>query len=105
MPTQFRSLVIANPNGAPIHLGDVADVQDSVENLNTGSWYDGKQRHHPRHPAPAGCRTPVEVVDAINAKLPALHAEIPASVSTQRHERFGQADPRRHLRRASSRCS
>ncbi len=29
---QFRSLVIATPNGAPIHLSDVADVKDSVEN-------------------------------------------------------------------------
>ncbi|MGO8426224.1 efflux RND transporter permease subunit, partial [Rhizobium ruizarguesonis] len=33
---QFRSLVIANPNGAPIHLGDIADVQDSFENQYTG---------------------------------------------------------------------
>ncbi|MGO7748414.1 efflux RND transporter permease subunit, partial [Rhizobium ruizarguesonis] len=40
---QFRSLVIANPNGAPIQLGDIADVQDSVENQYNGSWYDGQR--------------------------------------------------------------
>jgi HAE1 family hydrophobic/amphiphilic exporter-1 len=79
---EFRTLVIANPGGAPIHLGDVADVQDSVENQNTGSWYDGKQSIILSIQRQPDANT-VEVVDAINAKLPGLHAEIPASVTTQ----------------------
>ncbi|MBP1860489.1 efflux RND transporter permease subunit [Rhizobium herbae] len=77
---QFRSLVIANPNGAPIHLEDVADVQDSVENQNTGSWYDGKRGIMLAVQRQPDANT-VDVVDAINAKLPGLHAEMPASVS------------------------
>ncbi|MBO9123261.1 MULTISPECIES: efflux RND transporter permease subunit [unclassified Rhizobium] len=79
---QFRTLVIANPGGAPIHLGDVADVEDSVENQNTGSWYDGKQSIILAIQRQPDANT-VAVVDAINAKLPALHAEIPGSVTTQ----------------------
>ncbi|MBB3963764.1 efflux RND transporter permease subunit [Rhizobium metallidurans] len=79
---QFRSLVIANPGGAPIHLSDVADVEDSVENQNTGSWYDGKQSIILAIQRQPDANT-VAVVDAINAKLPALHAEIPGSVTTQ----------------------
>jgi HAE1 family hydrophobic/amphiphilic exporter-1 len=79
---EFRTLVIANPGGAPIHLGDVADVQNSVENQNTGSWYDGKQSIILSIQRQPDANT-VEVVDAINAKLPGLHAEIPASVTTQ----------------------
>jgi HAE1 family hydrophobic/amphiphilic exporter-1 len=79
---EFRTLVIANPGGAPIHLGDVADVQDSVENQNTGSWYDGKQSIILSIQRQPDANT-VEVVDAINAKLPGLHAEIPGSVTTQ----------------------
>jgi len=78
---QFRSLVIANPNGAPIHLSDVADVQDSVENTNAGSWYDGKRAIILAIQRQPDANT-VDVVDAINAKLPQLHAEIPASVKT-----------------------
>lgn len=78
---QFRTLVIANPNGAPIHLSDVADVQDSVENTNTGSWYDGKRAIILAVQRQPDANT-VDVVDAINAKLPQLHAEIPASVKT-----------------------
>ncbi|MBY3207282.1 efflux RND transporter permease subunit [Rhizobium laguerreae] len=78
---QFRSLVIANPNGAPIHLGDIADVQDSVENQYTGSWYDGQRGIILAIQCQPDANT-VDVVDAINAKLPQLHAEIPPSVNT-----------------------
>ena len=78
---QFKSLVIANPNGAPIHLSDVANVQDSVQNINAGSWYDGKQAIILAIQRQPDANT-VDVVDAINAKLPQLHAEIPASVQT-----------------------
>ncbi|MBB4194084.1 HAE1 family hydrophobic/amphiphilic exporter-1 [Rhizobium aethiopicum] len=78
---QFRSLVIANPNGAPIHLGDVADVEDGVENQYTGSWYDGQRGIILAIQRQPDANT-VDVVDAINAKLPQLHAEIPASVTT-----------------------
>ncbi len=77
---EFRSLVIANPNGAPIHLGDVADVQDSVENLNAGSWYDGKQSIILAIQRQPDANT-VDVVDSVRAKLPSLQTELPASVS------------------------
>ncbi|SMF49487.1 hydrophobic/amphiphilic exporter-1, HAE1 family [Xaviernesmea oryzae] len=77
---QFRSLVIASPNGAPIHLGDVADVQDSVENLDAGSWYDGNQSIILAIQRQPDANT-VDVVDAVRAKLPSLSAELPASVS------------------------
>lgn len=78
---QFKSLVIANPNGAPIHLSDVSNVQDSVLNTNAGSWYDGKPAIILAIQRQPDANT-VEVVDAINKKLPQLHAEIPASVTT-----------------------
>jgi HAE1 family hydrophobic/amphiphilic exporter-1 len=77
---QFRSLVIASPNGAPIHLGDVARVEDSVGNLDSGSWYDGKQGIILAIQRQPDANT-VDVVDAVKAKLPALLAELPASVS------------------------
>ncbi|OQP87174.1 acriflavine resistance protein B [Rhizobium rhizosphaerae] len=78
---QFRSLVIATPNGAPVHLSDVANVEDSVANDKTGSWYDGNRAILLAIQRQPGANT-VEVVDAIRAKLPALHAVMPASVET-----------------------
>ncbi|WP_027485998.1 efflux RND transporter permease subunit [Allorhizobium undicola] len=76
---QFKSLVIANSNGAPIHLGDVANVQDSVENLQGGSWYDGKRAIVLAVQRQPDANT-VQVVDEIMAKLPALRQQLPPSV-------------------------
>jgi HAE1 family hydrophobic/amphiphilic exporter-1 len=77
---QFRSLVIASPNGAPVHLGDVARVEDSVGTVDSGSWYDGKQGIILAIQRQPDANT-VDVVDAVKAKLPSLMAEMPASVS------------------------
>src|SRR5882724_7823522 len=35
---QYRDLVIAFRNGAPVHLSDVAQVADSAENNKLGAW-------------------------------------------------------------------
>lgn len=77
---EFRSLVIASPNGAPIHLGDIARVEDSVENLDAGSWYDGDSAIVLAVQRQPDANT-VAVVDAVRAKIPALTAELPASVT------------------------
>jgi hydrophobic/amphiphilic exporter-1 (mainly G- bacteria), HAE1 family len=36
---QFRQLIIAYKNGAPVRLGDVADVLDDIQNNKNASWY------------------------------------------------------------------
>ncbi|WP_416355693.1 efflux RND transporter permease subunit [Aureimonas phyllosphaerae] len=79
---EFRTLVIARPNGVPVRLGDVAKVEDSVDNLNQGSWLDGKPAIVLAVQRQPGANT-VEVVDAIKAKLPELQAALPASVQLQ----------------------
>src|SRR5713226_7542219 len=35
---QYRDLIIAYKNGAPVHLSDVAQVQDSAENTKLAAW-------------------------------------------------------------------
>ncbi|MGE6743487.1 efflux RND transporter permease subunit [Allorhizobium pseudoryzae] len=76
---EFRSLVIATKNGAPIHLGDVARVEDSVANLDAGSWYDGKRSIILAVQRQPDANT-VDVVEEIRAKMPALEAQLPPSV-------------------------
>jgi len=39
----YRSLVVAYRQGAPVKLGDLAKVVDSVENDRLASWYNGKR--------------------------------------------------------------
>jgi len=34
----FRPIVVTSRHGVPVHLGDIANVIDSVENNRTGAW-------------------------------------------------------------------
>lgn len=80
---EFRDLVVAYRNGAPVRLGEIAEVIDSVQNRRVASWFykDGKGSRAvvlfvQRQP---GTNT-VEVVDRIRALLPQFKQQIPPSV-------------------------
>ncbi|WP_454752548.1 efflux RND transporter permease subunit [Cupriavidus necator] len=77
----FRNIIVASqPNGALVRLSDVAEVEDSVETIKTGSWLNNE-----RSIVLAVLRQPdantVAVVDSINAALPRLIHQMPGSVS------------------------
>ena len=80
---QFTNAIIANRNGRPVRLADVAKSVDSVENVNLASWYDGQ-----RSLLMAVFRQPdantVDVVDQVRAALPGFEAQLPpgAKIST-----------------------
>ncbi|GGD86904.1 multidrug transporter [Aureimonas endophytica] len=75
----FRSLIIARANGALVRLDDIARVEDSVENVNQGSWLDGKPAIVLAVQRQPDANT-VDVVDAIKARLPELQASLPAGM-------------------------
>ncbi len=75
----FRALVIADPGGRPVRLGDVATVTDSVQVLNQGTWLDGAPAIALSVQRQPGANT-VAVVAAIRARLPALQAALPGSM-------------------------
>ena len=75
----YKDLVVGYHNGAAVKLSDFADVQDSVENLRTTGFVNGK----------AGVlliifRQPganiIDTVDRIRDSIPALKASIPAAM-------------------------
>ena len=79
----FRDIVVAYRNGAPVRLGEIAEVIDSVQNRRVASWFykDGKGSRAivlaiQRQP---GTNT-VEVVDRIRALLPQFKQLVPPSV-------------------------
>ncbi|MBM5569980.1 MULTISPECIES: efflux RND transporter permease subunit [Deefgea] len=80
---EFSRLVIANRNGLPVRLGDVATVEDSVENIKSGSWIDGQRSIILAILRQPGANT-VATVDAINAMLPRLIAQMPESVEVKK---------------------
>jgi multidrug efflux pump len=75
----YRPLVVAYHNGAPVRLSDVAKVGDGVENNRTAGFLNGK----PAIPLII-FREPganiIDTVDRIKAALPSLTASIPAGV-------------------------
>jgi multidrug efflux pump len=75
----YKDLVVGYHNGAAVKLSDFADVQDSVENLRTTGFVNGK----------AGVlliifRQPganiIDTVDRIGDSIPSLKASIPAGM-------------------------
>ena len=78
----FRPLIIAYRNGAPVKLTDVAQVIDDAEDVNQAAW---------KNEAPAVVvniqRQPganvIEVVDRIKKLLPQLQASLPAAIKVE----------------------
>jgi HAE1 family hydrophobic/amphiphilic exporter-1 len=80
---QFRQLVVAWRDGAPVRLQDLAEVSDSVENDKVAAYYSDKQQTSraivlaiQRQP---GTNT-IEVVNAIRAQLPSFRQQLPGAV-------------------------
>ena len=76
---QYRPLIVAYKNGAPIRLADVATVTDSVQDVRTMGLYNSK-------PAVLAfiMREPnaniIDTVDRVRALIPELQATIPAGI-------------------------
>ena len=78
----FRPLIIAYRNGAPVKLTDVAQVIDDAEDVNQAAW---------KNEAPAVVvniqRQPganvIEVVDRIKKLLPQLKSSLPAGIKVE----------------------
>jgi multidrug efflux pump len=76
---QYRSVVVAYRNGAPIYLSDVADVVDGAENARLAAWMNEVPAVILNIQRQPGANV-IEVVDRIKRQLPQLQASIPASV-------------------------
>jgi multidrug efflux pump len=76
---QYRPVIVAYQKGAPIRLGDFAEVVSSVEDVRTGGVADGK-----RAVVLVIFRQPganmIETVDRVHALLPELRASVPSAI-------------------------
>ena len=76
---EYRALVIAFQNGAPVRLSDVASVDDSTENVRTGSWMNASPAVIVDVQRQPGANV-IATVNKIKADLPGLEAQLPADV-------------------------
>jgi hydrophobic/amphiphilic exporter-1 (mainly G- bacteria), HAE1 family len=75
----YRNVVAAWRNGAPVRLSEIADVVDGVENDKIASWYNNERAIVLGIQRQPDANT-VAVVDSIRAKLPQFRAQIPPSI-------------------------
>jgi multidrug efflux pump len=75
----YRSIIIAYRNGAPIYLSDVADVVEGAENVRLAAWMNeapGVILNIQRQPG----ANVIETVDSIKQLLPQLREALPAAL-------------------------
>jgi multidrug efflux pump len=75
----YRKVVVAYRNGAPIMLTDVAQVVDGIENNKQAAWMNETPAVIVNIQRQPGANT-ISVVKAIKAILPQLEVNLPASI-------------------------
>jgi HAE1 family hydrophobic/amphiphilic exporter-1 len=75
----FRRLVVAYRNGAPIHLGELGNVLDDVQNNRAAAWFREKRGLILAVQRQPGSNT-VAVADAVNDLVNTLKSQLPGGV-------------------------
>jgi multidrug efflux pump len=75
----YRNLIVAYQNGAPVHLKDVADIVESAENVKLGAWENTRPAIILNVQRQPGANV-IATVDAIKAQLPQLTSSLPAAM-------------------------
>src|SRR5476649_2386230 len=79
---EYRSIIVAYRNGAPVYLTDVADVIDGAENDKLAAWMNDTPAIIVNVQRQPGANV-IEVVDRVKLLLPALTAALPASIEVK----------------------
>jgi len=78
----YRRLIIAYQNGAPIRLGDVASVEQGAENSWLGAWANQQRAIVMNVQRQPGANI-IDTADSIRQMLPQLTESLPKSVKVQ----------------------
>ena len=79
---EYRKLIVAYQNGAPIRLGDVATIEQGAENRWLGAWANNAQAIVMNVQRQPGANI-LDTADSIRAMLPQLTASLPKSVEVK----------------------
>lgn len=79
---EYRKLIIAYQNGAPVRLGDVATVEQGAENTWLGAWANKQQAIVMNVQRQPGANI-ISTSDSIRQMLPQLTSSLPKSVQVK----------------------
>ncbi len=77
---QYKTVVVAWRNGAPVMLRDVADVFEGLEDSRVGGWVDGEQAVVLDILRQPGANI-INTVEAVKKELPQLRRGLPAGMA------------------------
>jgi multidrug efflux pump len=77
----YKPVIVGYNNGAAIHLSDVAEVIDSVQNVRAAGYLNGKRAILLIIFRQPGANI-IETVDRIRAEIPSIKASIPQGIDT-----------------------
>src|ERR1700733_3997979 len=77
----YKPLIVGYKNGGAVKLSDVADVIDSVQNVRTAGYLNGKRAVMLIIFRQPGANI-IDTVDRIRAELPSIQASIPQGIET-----------------------
>ncbi|HTP60999.1 MAG TPA: efflux RND transporter permease subunit [Burkholderiales bacterium] len=78
----FRPVIVSYRNGAPIRLGELGSVIDSVQSDKVAAWFKDRRGIVLAMFRQPGTNT-IEVVDAVKKLMPTFRAEVPAGIEMQ----------------------
>src|SRR3569832_606389 len=76
---EFSNIIVAQRNGAPVRLSEVATVEDSNETVKTSASYNGQRAIMLAVQRQPNANT-VQVVDSVKQLLPLFRSQLPASI-------------------------
>ncbi len=79
---EYRKLIVAYQNGAPIRLGDVATIEQGAENSWLGAWANQQQAIVMNVQRQPGANI-IDTADGIRTLLPTLTESLPKSVEVK----------------------
>ena len=77
----YKPIIVGYNNGAAIHLSDVAEVIDSVQNVRAAGYLNGKRAILLIIFRQPGANI-IDTVDRIRAEIPSIKASIPQGIDT-----------------------
>src|SRR5688500_8481992 len=80
-PEEYRRIVVAYKNGAPVYLSDIADVVEDAENARLAAWMNETPAIILNVQRQPGANV-IEVVDRVKELMPALTAALPGAIET-----------------------
>ncbi len=79
---EYKNIIVAYKNGAPVRLIDVAQLVDSAENTKLGAWMNSTPALILNVQRQPGANV-ISVVDSIKRMLPEIRGSLPAGVDVE----------------------